>query len=164
MDHTIRQEVKQYCPKWATHSTNIPVPNWATNVQPAISSGIQSDPNIKAVLPIFDGEVPPAASAVTASGRSDVKLYVDYGGAPASIDDMGAGKIPMADDVGPTHLWRAYATMDEVPRVLTGAGAVPPNKDADPSRRFTPRTTRRSTRFRHRLRHRLHEALGTRLR
>lgn len=138
MDHTIRQEVGQYCPKCAIHSTNIPVPNWATAVQPAVSSGLQSDPNIKAVLPIFDGEVAPAAAAVRASGRSDVKLYGDYGGTPAFIDDMGAGKIPMADDVGPTHLWRAYATMDEVLRVLTGAGAVPPNKDADPSRLFTP--------------------------
>jgi ribose transport system substrate-binding protein len=136
MDHALRQEVAQYCPKCHIRSTDIPVPNWATDVQPAVASGLQSDPNIKAVVPIFDGEVPPAAAAIRASGKTGVKLYGDYGGTPAYILQMGSG-LPMADNVGPTHLWRAYATMDETLRVLTGAGAIAPNKDSDPSRLFT---------------------------
>jgi hypothetical protein len=49
---------------------------------------------------------------------------------------MGQG-LPMASNVGPTHLWRAYATMDQTLRVLSGAGPVPPNKEADPSRLWT---------------------------
>jgi ribose transport system substrate-binding protein len=138
MDQAIRKEVGQYCPKCGIRSTNIPVPNWATDVQPAVASGLQSDPNIKAVVPIFDGEVPPAAAVVRAANKPDVKLYGDYGGTPEYIDQMGKGSIPMGDDVGPTHLWRAYATMDQVLRVLTHTTPLPPNKDSDPSRLFTP--------------------------
>jgi len=137
MDGALRTEIKTYCPKCNIKSTNIPVPNWATDVQPAVTSGLRADPSIKAVVPIFDGEVPPAAAAVRASGSTGVKLYGDYGGTPEYITQMGEGKIPMADDVGPTHLWRAYATMDQTLRVLSKQGALPPQKDSDPSRLFT---------------------------
>ncbi len=81
-------------------------------------------------------EVPPAAAGLKASGRGGVALYGDYGGTPQYILQMGKG-LPMASDVGPTALWRAYATMDQTLRVLTGAGAVSPDKDGDPSRLFT---------------------------
>jgi ribose transport system substrate-binding protein len=136
MDHALRSEISKYCPKCNIKSTNIAVPDWATKVQSAVSSALLADPNIKAVIPIFDGEVPPAAAGVRASGRPGVKLYGDYGGTPQYILQMGKG-LPMASDVGPTALWRAYATMDQTLRVLTGAGPVPPNKDGDPSRLFT---------------------------
>ncbi len=136
MDHALRSEIAKYCPKCHIKSTNIAVPDWATKVQSAVSSALLADPNIKAVIPIFDGEVPPAAAGVRASGRPGVKLYGDYGGTPQYILQMGNG-LPMASDVGPTALWRAYATMDQTLRVLTGAGAVLPNKDGDPSRLFT---------------------------
>lgn len=136
MDQAFRQEVAKYCPKCHIRSVNIAVPDWATKVQSAVTSGVLADPAIKAVVPIFDGEVPPAAAGIRATGRSDVKLYGDYGGTPQYILQMGGG-LPMASNVGPTALWRAYATMDQTLRVLTGAGAVPPNKDGDPSRLWT---------------------------
>ncbi len=138
MDHALRTEVKKYCPDCNIHSTDIAVPDWAQQVQPAVATGIQADPNVKAVFPIFDGEDPPAAAAVKASGKSDVKLYGNYGGTPEYIKQMGAGNLPLGENVGPWHLWRAYATMDETLRLLSGAGAIPPDKDGDPSRLFTP--------------------------
>ena len=136
MDHAFRQEVARYCPKCGIKSVNIAVPDWATKVQSAVTSGILADPNVKAVVPIFDGEVPPAAAGIRAAGRSDVRLYGDYGGTPAYIAQMGGG-LPMASNVGPTALWRAYATMDQTLRVLTGTAMVSPDKDGDPSRLWT---------------------------
>lgn len=136
MDHAFRAEVARYCPKCNIRSVNIAVPDWATKVQSAVSSGLLADPNVKAVVPIFDGEVPPAAAGIRASGRTDVKLYGDYGGTPQYILQMGGG-LPMASNVGPTALWRAYATMDQTLRVLTGSGMVSPDKDGDPSRLWT---------------------------
>jgi ribose transport system substrate-binding protein len=136
MDHALRAEIAKYCPKCKIKSTDIAVPDWGTKVQSAVSSALLADPNIKAVIPIFDGEVPPAAAGLRASGRSGVELYGDYGGTPQYILQMGKG-LPMASDVGPTALWRAYATMDQTLRVLTGAGTVSPDKDGDPSRLFT---------------------------
>ncbi|MBV9715978.1 MAG: substrate-binding domain-containing protein [Solirubrobacterales bacterium] len=136
MDKALRTEVNTYCPKCVIRSTDIPVPNWGQQVQPAVSSALQADPNAKVVFPIFDGEVPPASAAVRASGK-DVTLFGDYGGTPAYINQMGAGTLPMGEDVGPTHLWRAYATMDEVLRILSGNQPLSPDKDGDPSRLFT---------------------------
>ncbi|HVV22202.1 MAG TPA: substrate-binding domain-containing protein [Pseudonocardiaceae bacterium] len=136
MDHAMRTEVAKYCPKCGIRSVNIAVPDWATKVQSAVSSGLLADPKVKAVVPIFDGEVPPAAAAVRASGRGDVKLYGCYGGTPEYILQMGKG-LPMASNTGPTHLWRAYATMDQTLRVLTGVGAAPADKESDPSRLWT---------------------------
>jgi ribose transport system substrate-binding protein len=136
MSNALHAEFAKYCPACRIKSVNIAVPDWATKVQSAVGSAILADPNIKAVVPIFDGEVPPAAAAIRAAGKTDVKLYGDYGGTPEYILQMGNG-LPMASDIGPTHLWRAYATMDQTLRVLSGAGPVPPDKDSDPSRLWT---------------------------
>ncbi|MEP9382391.1 sugar ABC transporter substrate-binding protein [Nocardioides cheoyonin] len=132
----LKGEFKKYCPDCKVTTTNIAVPDWATKVQSAVSSALQANPDIKAVIPIFDGEVPPAAAGIRASGRDDVFIYGAYGGTPEYVKAMG-DSIPMKADVGPTQLWRAYATMDQTLRVLSGAGAVPPSKDGDPSRLWT---------------------------
>jgi ribose transport system substrate-binding protein len=136
MDKALREELGKYCPGCKIKSVNIAVPDWAQKVQSAVSSAILADPKVKAVVPIFDGEVPPASAAIKASGRADVKLYGCYGGTPEYIAQMGGG-IPMASNTGPTHLWRAYATMDQTLRVLSGAGPVPADKASDPSRLWT---------------------------
>lgn len=136
MDGTLRAEFAKYCPKCKIRSVNIAVPDWATKVQSAVSSALLADPNIKVVLPIFDGEAPPAGAAVRASGRTDVQLYGCYGGTQEYILQMGKG-LPEAVNVGPTHLWRAYAVTDQTLRILSGAGPVPADKESDPSRLFT---------------------------
>lgn len=136
MEKAIRDEFAKYCPGCGIKSTSVAVPDWATKVQPEVNSALLANPKIKAVIPIFDGMVPPAAAAVTASGKSDVFLYGCYGGTPAYVKEMGA-TIPMHSDTGPTHLWRAYAAMDQTLRVLTKAGAVDPDKAMDPHRVWT---------------------------
>jgi ribose transport system substrate-binding protein len=136
INRALRAEITKYCPKCKITSTDIAVPDWGTKVQSAVSSALVANPNIKAVIPIFDGEVPPAAAAVRASGRAGVKLYGCYGATPEYILQMGKG-LPMGSDVGPTALWRAYATMDQTLRVLSGTKPVSPDKAGDPSRLFT---------------------------
>jgi ribose transport system substrate-binding protein len=136
MDRALRAEIRKYCPECGISSTDVPVPEWGTKIQSVVSSALLRNPKIKAVVPIFDGEVPPAAAAIRASGRRDVKLYGCYGATPEYVLQMGKG-LPMGSNVGPTALWRAYATMDQTLRVLTGAGAVPPDKAGDPNRVFT---------------------------
>jgi ribose transport system substrate-binding protein len=136
MDRALRAELKKYCPECKISSTDVPVPDWGTKIQSVVSSALLANPKIKAVIPIFDGEVPPAAAGIRASGRTDVKMYGCYGATPEYVLQMGKG-LPMGSNVGPTALWRAYATMDQTLRVLSGAGAVSPEKAGDPNRVFT---------------------------
>lgn len=136
MYKALKEEFAKYCPKCTATTTNIAVPDWAQKVQSAVSSALQADPDIKVVIPLFDGEVPPAAAGIKASGKQDVFLYGDYGGTPEYIKEMGSS-IPMKADVGPTQLWRAYATLDQTLRVLSGNKPLGASKDGDPSRLFT---------------------------
>jgi ribose transport system substrate-binding protein len=136
MEKAIRAEFAKYCPKCVLKATNVAVPEWGTKIQSAVSSALVSDPNIKAVIPIYDGMTAPTAAAIRASGRTDMKMYGCYGGTPEYILQMPKG-YPMATDIGPSHLWRAYAVVDQMLRVLTGAGAVPADKAMDPERLFT---------------------------
>lgn len=132
----LKQEFAKYCPKCTATVTNIAVPDWATKVQSAVSSALQAHPDIKVVIPLFDGEVPPAAAGIKASGHQDVYIYGAYGGTPEYIKQMGSG-LQMKADVGPTQLWRAYGTLDQTLRVLSGNKPLGASKDGDPSRLFT---------------------------
>jgi ribose transport system substrate-binding protein len=136
MGKAIEDEFKTYCPGCHIQKVNVAIPDWGTKIQGEVSSALLANPNIKAVLPIFDGMVPPAGAAVTASNKKDVFLYADYGGTPAYIKQMG-GSIPMHSDTGPTHLWRAYATSDQMFRVLTTGKGLDPNAAFDPHRLWT---------------------------
>jgi len=136
MEKAIRDEFATYCPKCVLKSTNVAVPDWGTKIQSAVQSALVSDPDIKAVIPMYDGMSAPTAAAIRASGRTDLKMYGCYGGTPEYILQMPKG-YPMATNIGPSHLWRAYAVVDQMLRVLTGAGAVPADKAQDPERLFT---------------------------
>jgi ribose transport system substrate-binding protein len=136
IEKAIRDEFAKYCPKCVLKSTNVAVPDWGTKIQSAVQSALVADPNIKAVIPIYDGMTAPTAAAIRASGRTDLKMYGCYGGTPEYILQMPKG-YPMATDVGPSHLWRAYAAVDQMLRVLSGAGAVPADKAMDPEKLFT---------------------------
>jgi ABC-type sugar transport system substrate-binding protein len=136
MEAAVEDEFKKYCPGCHIQKVNVAIPDWGTKIQGEVSSALLANPNIKAVIPIFDGMVPPAGAAVTASNKKDVFLYGDYGGTPAYIQEMGK-TIPMHSDTGPTHLWRAYATSDQMFRVLTTGKGLDPNDAFDPHRLWT---------------------------
>jgi ribose transport system substrate-binding protein len=136
MEKAIRDEFAKYCPECELKSTNVAVPDWGTKIQSAVQSALVSDPDIKAVIPMYDGMSAPTAAAIRASGRTDLKMYGCYGGTPEYILQMPKG-YPMATNIGPSHLWRAYAVVDQMLRVLSGAGAVPADKAQDPERLFT---------------------------
>lgn len=137
MNEAIEEEVKKYCPECGIERMNVAVPDWATQITPEVAARLTANPDIKVVVPIFDGEVPPVIAGITQSGRTDVTIHAAYGGTAEYISQMGEPGYPLRSDVGPTGLWRAYAAVDQMLRVLSGAGAVPPDKASDPSRVWT---------------------------
>lgn len=135
MDRAVRDEFTKYCPACRLDSVDIPVSDWATKVQSVVGSAI-ADPGVQAVVPIFDGMAQPAIAALKSSSRTDVKLYGCYGATPDYVLEM-APDVPISSDVGPAHLWRAYAAMDQTLRVLSGVPPLPPDKETEPSRLWT---------------------------
>lgn len=135
MEESLRDEFETYCPACNLTKINIAVPDWATRVQPEVNSALLANPTVDSVILMFDGMVPPGAAAIAASGR-EAFIYGAYGGTPEYVAEMGES-IPMRSDTGPTHLWRAYATADQMFRVLTTGEGIDPNDAYDPHRLWT---------------------------
>jgi ribose transport system substrate-binding protein len=115
---------------------NVPIPDWATKVQSTVSSALVADRDIRAVIPVYDGMIPPAVAAVQGSGVAGAKVYT-FGGTPEYVTLMGNG-APIGGNNGPQHLWMAYSGMDQVLRLLSGQPAVPAADEYAPYRLWTP--------------------------
>lgn len=137
MADAARDEIAKYCPECGMKETNIAVPDWGTKVQSEVATALVADPKIKVVVTLFDGEAPQAAAAIKQVGRTDVKLYGNFGATPEYVKQMGSDALYMATDTGPSNLWRAYTMMDQTLRVLAGVGPAPADKAGDPNRLFT---------------------------
>lgn len=116
---------------------NVPVSDWTTRVQSAVSSALQNDPQITAVFACFDGMVPSALPAVEAAKRPGLKIYA-YGAGAGVVKLIQSTHGIVAADIGADSKWAAYVLMDEFLRVMTHQKPATPNKDYPPLRMWTP--------------------------
>lgn len=138
MGAAINDAIQEYCDECELRTVNVPIPDWGTRITPEVQAALVADPNIKAVVPLYGGMTPQAMAAITGAGRTDVQTYVNYSLPVEFIAQMEDGAIPSQSTARQSNLWRAYATVDQTLRQLTGAGALPPNDQADPHRVFLP--------------------------
>jgi ribose transport system substrate-binding protein len=115
---------------------NIPIADWSTRIQSTVSSALQSDPKITAIIAVYDGMTPNVVPAIQASKRTNVKIYT-YGAGPGVMKEMQKQKSIYAADIGPNVKWAAYALVDQVLRTVTGANPAPPKKELVPLRLWT---------------------------
>lgn len=116
---------------------NVPVADWATRLQSTVSSALQNDPKITAVIACFDGMVPNTLPAVEAARNPSLKIYT-YGAGPGVVKLIKTTHGVVAADVGASANWAAYVLMDEFLRVITHQQVAPPNEDYPPLRMWTP--------------------------
>jgi ribose transport system substrate-binding protein len=118
----LQTELEANCPDCTVKVVNVPVTEWATNIQTEVQSALVADPEIDFVIPIYDAMQSFAIAGMTAAGRSDIKT-ASFNGTTAVLQLIADGDV-VAATVGESADWDAHAYMDQALRILTGAEPV----------------------------------------
>jgi ribose transport system substrate-binding protein len=118
------KEVFDGCPDCKYNIVNVPIPEWATKIQPNVQSALLADPSVNYVIPIYDSMAQFVVPALTITGKSDSVKIVTFNGTPFVIGMIQQGQVEM--DVGENLDWIAHGIIDAEMRMLCG---LPPVKD-----------------------------------
>ena len=113
----IRSQFKQYCPSCAVSYVYIPIPDWATKIEPAVAAKISSDPKLNFIIPIGDGMVQYVAPAIISAGATG-RIHVGSFNATPSVVEMMQSGSTVTFDVGEDFPWLSRAILDQDFRVL----------------------------------------------
>ena len=130
----IKDEFAKHCPGCKVSVLEVPIADWATKLVPQMQASLTKDPGIDYMLPIYDGMVSFANSAITSSGRRGQIKIATYNGNPDVLSAMLKSDT-VAMDLGESVAWLAMADLDTQLRILSG---VEPIKDQKtPVRMYT---------------------------
>ncbi len=105
------------------NTLDIQVPQWSTDVQPAVQSALLKDPSINAIIPIYDAFALWSAPAVTqAAPDRNIGIY-SFNGTPAVMGMIKDGIVRMDSAEDPQ--WTAYVNMDTAYRAMLQSGPNP---------------------------------------
>jgi ribose transport system substrate-binding protein len=123
MVKTIEETLKEEGPEGSTSTViNAPVAQWSTQVQGLVQSALLKDPNINAVLPIYDSIALYAAPGIAqAAANRDIKIY-SFNGTPAILKMVKDGTV--AVDVAENPDWVSYVNLDVAFRAMLGVDPI----------------------------------------
>ncbi|NQX11596.1 sugar ABC transporter substrate-binding protein [Microbacteriaceae bacterium VKM Ac-2855] len=129
-------EFDEYCPGCTVKVVNVPVADWATKIASTVQSEIQVNPNLDYVLPVYDSMTLYVEAGVTAAGKVGSVFTSSYNGTPDVMKIMQDGDV-LTMDIGENMQWLAWATIDQVGRVLTGTPIIEDGDEKTPLKIFT---------------------------
>jgi len=133
----MQSEIKKLCPSLSVPAVqNVLIPDWPTNLPTLTRSLLTQNPNLKYIVPLYDGMtiyMVPAINGILAA-KSSTKV-ASFNATPVVMKDELAKPSPLAADVGGPNQWYGVALADQVLRVLAGQPPVA-NEDV-PLRLFT---------------------------
>lgn len=102
---------------------NSQVPQWSTEIQPAVQSALLADPSINAVIPIYDSMALFAVPGIQqAAADRNIGVY-SFNGTPAVMKMIKDGVVRM--DAAENPDWVAYVNLDTAFRAMLGADPIP---------------------------------------
>jgi ribose transport system substrate-binding protein len=116
-------ELKSLCAKCSAKVTHVPVAQWSTGLQAAVSTAL-SDPKVNVVAPVYDLMIPPAQAAFAAAQAQDRAILV-------SGDATITGVAAMAKDptvkfmAGAPSEWAGWLAIDQWLRSENGQKPAP---------------------------------------
>jgi ribose transport system substrate-binding protein len=132
----MNDEFKKQCPACKLTFQNISVPDWSTQITNIVRSAIQTDPNLNYVVPLYDSMsqfVVPGIQLAGATGKVHISTFNGTPFVLKMIQDADVVRM----DVGENPSQVGYAVVDQVGRVLTGAGPIASGDYNIPLRVFT---------------------------
>jgi ribose transport system substrate-binding protein len=136
MARSFMAELHSHCPECKAKEVNVPVAEWPKKLAPLTQAALAEDPSLEYVIPLFDSMSLYAIQGITAAGKAGKIPVYSYNGTLDVLKLLQEGNGPMAMDVGESISWLAYATMDQLGRVLTGAPIVEDGNEETPLRIF----------------------------
>ena len=104
-------------------SLNIQVPEWSTDIQPAVQSALLAHPEINAVIPIYDSMALFAIPGIDqAAADKNLGVY-SFNGTPAVLKLIQDGTT-MRSDAAESPDWVSYVNLDTVFRAMLGADPI----------------------------------------
>ena len=110
----IEDEFARDCPDCKLTTRNVPTTQWASGVQKEVSSGLQRDPTVNYLLPIYDAMTQFAAAGLQVSGKADTVGMASFNGTPFALGLVADGKLDM--NIGENEVWIARAILDAAMR------------------------------------------------
>jgi len=132
----MKDELATHCPGCTVKEVNVPLADWATKISTTVQSEIQINPELDYVLPVFDSMALFVEAGVTAAGKVGSVKTASFNGTPAVLKILQDGDV-LAMDVGESMTWLAWASIDQVGRVLTGADLVADGNEETPLKVIT---------------------------
>lgn len=101
---------------------NIQVPEWSTDIQPAVQSALLADPSINAVIPIYDSMALFAIPGIDqAAADRNLGVY-SFNGTPSVMNLIKDGT--MRSDAAENPDWVSYVNLDTVFRAMLGVDPI----------------------------------------
>jgi ribose transport system substrate-binding protein len=131
----LQEEFKADCPDCKLKVVNVPSTQWTTGVQNEVSSGIQRDPNLNYLIPIYDAMTQYAVAGLAVAGKAGKIPMNTFNGTPFALDLVREGKVAM--NIGENEAWIARAMLDANMRAAIGQKVPDTTYDKAPLLVFT---------------------------
>jgi ribose transport system substrate-binding protein len=123
----MKDEFAENCPDCKLQTTNVPTTQWATGVKNEVTSGVQRNPNLNYVIPIYDAMSQFAFSGLQVAGKANKIGMATFNGTPFALEMVSKGQLQM--NLGENEDWIALAMLDADMRAATDQKV--PDKDYD---------------------------------
>jgi ribose transport system substrate-binding protein len=123
----IESEFKRNCPGCSLDVKDVPATQWATRLQPVTQSALASKPNVKYLLPLYDGMVSFMVPAIRAAAPTRGVKISSFNATPAVMQQIGSGKSVLSN-VGIGSIRYGWGWADQTFRALAGASPVADEK------------------------------------
>jgi ribose transport system substrate-binding protein len=107
----IKDEFARDCPSCKLTTRNVPTTQWASGVQKEVAAGLQRDPNVNYLLPIYDAMTQFAAAGLQVAGKVGM---ASFNGTPFALQMVADGKLDM--NLGENEVWIGRAILDAAMR------------------------------------------------
>ena len=122
-----KDELAKLCPKCKLKQESVLISNFPTTVPPIVQTAIRADPKLNWFFPTFDALNLYVVPAVTQAGAADRVQSTSHNAIAANLKYVLKGQVQSAS-IGENTTWWAYATADNLARLMVGQPAIPDEK------------------------------------
>lgn len=112
-------QVAALCPVCTIEVQDVQIPAWETSIPTLFQSTLNSKPDTKYLLPIYDGQALPGLGALRVAGAGEKINVGSFNASAGIVESLNDPTSGLKLDVGGDNTWWAYAATDTIFRVLT---------------------------------------------